>query len=159
MPNYRWSLTAPRPKPGYPKQLKDLGDHLKARRRDLGLTQKEVAARLAVDADTIRNWEVGRSAPAVRHYPALLTFLAFDFRPEQASLAQKIRHERMRRGWSARKLASISGIDEATVRRLERGVGRITKRVVHAICDALGRLRAYAGEAEFVPRAPAAESE
>jgi len=40
LPNYRWSLTARRLKPGYPKSIKSLGDHLKVQRLDLDLTQK-----------------------------------------------------------------------------------------------------------------------
>ena len=51
-------LTARKPSPAaYPKEMKTLGDHLRKRRLDLGLLQREVADRLGVTKDTIHNWE------------------------------------------------------------------------------------------------------
>jgi transcriptional regulator with XRE-family HTH domain len=122
LPNYRWSLKAARPKPGYPKEIKSLGDHLKVRRLDLSLTQKQVAARMAVDPDSIRNWEAGRTSIEVRNYPALIAFLGHNPLPDAATCGQMIRRERMTRGWSRRQLALAAGVDEATVRRIEEDV-------------------------------------
>jgi len=53
------TVRAPVPKPGYPKQRTTLGERLRARRIDLGLTQKEAARRLAVHPASIRSWEDG----------------------------------------------------------------------------------------------------
>lgn len=36
---------------------------IKTRRRELGLTQADLAARLDVDKQSVSNWECGRSAP------------------------------------------------------------------------------------------------
>jgi transcriptional regulator with XRE-family HTH domain len=119
LPNYRWSLTAHRPKPGYPKQINSLGDHLKVRRLDLGLTQKAVAAELAVDPDSVRNWEVGRTSIDVRNYPALIAFLGYNPLPIGNTPGEAIRRERMTRGWSRKGLAAVAGVDEATVSRVE----------------------------------------
>lgn len=126
-----------RPKPGYPKTLKTFGDHWKVRRLDLGLTQKEVAARLAINADSVRNWETGSTAIEVRYYPALITFLSYNPLPSARTPRDAIRRERMTRGWSRKRLAREAGVDEATIRRLELDKGRIAARVQQQMCEAL----------------------
>jgi DNA-binding XRE family transcriptional regulator len=55
-----------------------LGEHLRKRRIDLGLTQKEAAQRIGADQWTVINWEQGRTKPAVRFVPRILAFLGFD---------------------------------------------------------------------------------
>lgn len=139
LPNYRWSLNATRPKPGYPKTLKSLGDHLKVRRLDLGLTQKEAAVRLAVDPDTVRDWEIGRSSIEVRSYPAVIEFLGYNPLPKAMTPGESIRHERMTRGWSRRKLALVARVDEATVRRLEENRRSMARKSIAAVLDTLGK--------------------
>ena len=47
----------------YPKQLKTLGDHIRAKRLDLGLFQKDIAGIIGVTTDTITNWEKNRNQP------------------------------------------------------------------------------------------------
>jgi transcriptional regulator with XRE-family HTH domain len=86
---------------------------------DTGLTQKEAAVRLAVDADSVRNWEAGRTSIEVRYYPALIEFLGYNPLPQPMTPGESIRRERMTRGWSRRKLACVAGVDEATVSRIE----------------------------------------
>ncbi len=65
----------PAQKPHYPKQIKHLGDQLRAKRLDLGLLQKEVAEIIGVTALTVVNWELGHTEPAGRHRPGLSRFL------------------------------------------------------------------------------------
>ncbi len=47
-----------------------MGDHLKRRRYELGLHQKDVAEQLRVNEFTVCGWENNKKAPAVR-YPQL----------------------------------------------------------------------------------------
>src|SRR5215467_7944704 len=47
----------------YPKNLKTLGDHIRKKRLELGLLQKEVASRMGVDAESIYRWETNRASP------------------------------------------------------------------------------------------------
>ncbi|MBI2073639.1 MAG: helix-turn-helix transcriptional regulator [Gemmatimonadetes bacterium] len=65
------------PPPGYPRELRTLGDHLRKRRLDLGLRQDDVARKLGVSLDTIRNWEVGRAAPAQWQWAGIIRFLGY----------------------------------------------------------------------------------
>jgi DNA-binding XRE family transcriptional regulator len=48
---------------GYPKKLNTVGDHIKAKRLDKGLYQKELAKMLGIGTDTLINWELGRNEP------------------------------------------------------------------------------------------------
>ena len=52
----RLTLNAPRTK-GYPEKPQTLGEHLKKRRRELGLLQREAAERMGISTDTYANWE------------------------------------------------------------------------------------------------------
>jgi DNA-binding XRE family transcriptional regulator len=68
------SLTLSARKPAsaaYPKELKSLGDHIRKRRLDLGLLQKDVAQRLSVSEASIWNWETHRSNPQTYLIPGL----------------------------------------------------------------------------------------
>ena len=67
--------------PAYPRELKTLGDHLRKRRLDLGLLQKQVADRLEVNAMTICNWETNRTSPQLRFVPRILSFLGYNPNP------------------------------------------------------------------------------
>jgi len=71
-------LVAQAPKPGYPKQIRHLGDQLRAKSIDLGMVQKEVAELIGVTTLTVTNWELGRTKPGVRCLPELLRFLGHD---------------------------------------------------------------------------------
>ena len=61
-----------------PKELRTLGDHLRKRRLELGLYQKEVAARLGVNEATVGNWEACSCAPSKRMRIRILGFLGYD---------------------------------------------------------------------------------
>ncbi len=133
-----WRLTAPTPKPHYPKQLKHLGDHIRARRIDLGLLQWELAAQIGVTKEAIHNWERHHAEPEVRHYSAVFGFLGYNPLPEPKTLGQTVRKERMSRGWSVARLAKEAGVDPTTVTRMERGVRGMARRPAASIVGVLG---------------------
>jgi transcriptional regulator with XRE-family HTH domain len=62
----------------YPQELRTIGDHLRKRRLDLGIRQKDVAKKLGVDETTVNNWERGRTNPTRRGMIRLLHFLGYD---------------------------------------------------------------------------------
>jgi magnesium chelatase family protein len=53
----------------------DLASKLLRKRRDLGLLQREAAARIGVAADTYLNWEKGRRGPPVGYSEPVAAFL------------------------------------------------------------------------------------
>jgi len=65
----------------YPQVLTTIGDHLRKRRLDLGLLQREVAERLGVDKTTITNWELNRTTPALRFLPPIIALASIPALP------------------------------------------------------------------------------
>jgi transcriptional regulator with XRE-family HTH domain len=118
----------PIPKP-YPRQLKTLGDHLRKKRLDLKLLQKEVALILGVDETTIDNWENNHSSPRLRHIPGIIKFLGYvPFDTNTKSLGEKIVRFRRLLGITQKELAKTLGVDPSTLGRWEKGRGQPMKR-------------------------------
>jgi transcriptional regulator with XRE-family HTH domain len=115
LPFSGWVLRASKPPPkGYPKSPKSLEEHLKRRRFDLGLRQKDLAALLGVCIHTVRNWETGRSSADLRSIPAAVQFLGGDPRPA-GSFPLRLRLARERLGLSQRALAARLGVNPKTL--------------------------------------------
>ena len=122
MPFCHFVINSPRPKCGdYPKRLNSLGDHLRARRIDLGLFQAQVAKQIAVHELTITNWEGNESEPAVRYIPAIIGFLGYNPFSAGESLADRLALHRRAQGLSQREMATRLGVDCGTVRGWESG--------------------------------------
>ena len=78
LPFCRARLAAPRPSdPAYPVELRTIGDHIRARRLGRGLLQRQAAEEIGVVVESIRNWELGWRAPAIRHLPGIIRFLGY----------------------------------------------------------------------------------
>lgn len=117
------TLKTPKPRnPAYPEHLKTLGDHIRQRRLDLGIHQKDVAALVNASISTVTNWEKNRRGPALRFIPKIIQFLGCDpFSPKVTKIAERIKNYRRSRGVSLRVLAKELGIDPGTLARWERG--------------------------------------
>ena len=103
----------------YPHEPRTLGEHLKKRRHELELRQKDVAARLWVNEWTIVNWEKDKTQPSVRYLPRIIDFLGYDPYPAPQSLADELVAQRRRLGLSRKRLARKLTIDEGTLTRWE----------------------------------------
>jgi transcriptional regulator with XRE-family HTH domain len=113
-------LRAKKPKSeAYPTELITYGDHVRARRLDLGLLQGQVATELGVDEATVYNWENNRVAPTVRLIPQIIRFLGYCPYTPALPLAGKIRMWRQSLGYSQESMAEALQIDEGTWRRWE----------------------------------------
>ena len=76
MPFCQITLKGKRPlAKAYPKILKTLGDHLRKKRLDLKLLQKDVARIIGVTESTIWNWEHGTD-PEKRYMKRINGFLS-----------------------------------------------------------------------------------
>jgi transcriptional regulator with XRE-family HTH domain len=110
-----------------------IGDHVRARRLDLGLTQEQLAKQLEVTESTVNNWERGRSSPDVRAFPRVLSWLGYDPRPEGSSLPERVAATRRGRGLSQREFAAMLGTDQSSVARWETGRARPSRRYAEAL--------------------------
>jgi len=70
------TLTAQKPSIfAFPKSINTIGDHLRRRRLDLGLLQRDVAEIIGVTEVTISNWENNRNKPPSRFLKKITDFL------------------------------------------------------------------------------------
>ena len=57
------------------KELKRLGDHIRKRKLELGLFQREVAQRIRVTQGTVYRWEGNETTPPIRSLPGIIAVL------------------------------------------------------------------------------------
>ena len=99
-----------------------LGEHLKKRRFELGLLQKQASEYLGAGDWTLINWEKNRTTPPIRFWPKIIDFLGYDpYRPPRSS-GERIKAIRRNLGLSVKRLASLINVDESTVTRWERNL-------------------------------------
>jgi len=73
------TLKAPKPLPlAYPESPKTVGDHIRKKRMDLKLFQRDIAKIIGVDECTIHNWEMSHSLPQERLIPKIIEFVGYD---------------------------------------------------------------------------------
>lgn len=122
---------------GYPAEPKTLGEHIRRRRLDQGLTQRILAERWCVRSETIAAWELGRTGPGIRQMAKIVRFLGFDPEPSGSSSGERLKAARRRAGLTQVELAGRLGVDEGTVVDLEAGRRRPGRRVREAVADFL----------------------
>ena len=119
----------------YPVHPVSLGDHLRKRRMDLGLSQADVATRLGATENTVCNWENNRSSPSLRFVPRIIDFLGYvpDDGTGGSSLSGRIIAFRRPHGLSQRALAEQLGVDPSTVASWERGEHRPSRSLAERL--------------------------
>ena len=134
------------PKPtNLPKILKTWGDHIKKRRLEVGLFQKEVARAIDVNECTVTQWELNRTIPQLRFIPRIVEFLKYvPLMGGGQTVGERIVKDRRMRGLSQRAFAEQLGVDPTTLSRIERGIGVISKATIRKI----GRLLNEGAEEE-----------
>jgi DNA-binding XRE family transcriptional regulator len=81
-------------KKNYSEQPQTLGEHIKKRRRELGLLQREAAERMGVSAETVANWESGKTKPVATQLQPVVGFLGYDSMPKPETLADRLEAKR-----------------------------------------------------------------
>ncbi len=110
LPFYHLTISASHPqKPGYPTALVTIGDHIRKRRLDLGLFQRQVAAQIGVDEAEIR------------YLPNIISFLGYNPWPKPEGFPDRLVLTRSIRGMSRVFFARLLGIDPSTLARWESG--------------------------------------
>jgi len=89
-----------------PANPQTLGDHIKRKRLQLRLLQKEVAEKIGVSEDSITGWENGRSVPQIHLYPAIIVLLGYyPFEKDITTVSGQIEFVRFNNGWSYERRA------------------------------------------------------
>lgn len=101
--------------------LKTIGDHIRKRRLDLGLLQKQVACQIGVDQATICNWEGNATTPVCRYYQPIIQFLGYNPFPAAQTLGEQLVQHRKALGLVQTQFAKRLGVDPSTLGNWERG--------------------------------------
>ena len=126
----------------YPAELKTYGDHLRARRLELGLLQRQVGDEIAVDECSIYNWENNRAVPAVRVIPKIIQFLSYCPYTPGLPISGQLTLWRHSLGLSQEEIAKRIGVDHTTLRRWETGRRQPAPKYV-------GRIKAFIDSIEI----------
>jgi transcriptional regulator with XRE-family HTH domain len=102
-----------------------LGEHLKKRRRELSLLQREAAERMGIGTDTYANWEKGKTEPVAAQFRPVLEFLGYDPTLAPKTLAEKVQRKRRAIGATFSQVAQHLGWDTGTLTRYLNGTWRI----------------------------------
>lgn len=102
-----------------------LGQHLKKRRKELGLLQREVAKQMGIAVETLINWEKGRTAPVPAQFKPVVGFLGDDPSPSPSTLAERVQARRRALGITFDQLAQHLGWDVGTLTRYLNGTWRM----------------------------------
>ena len=113
-----------------------MGEYIRKRRMDLGLTQLGAAQRVGALKDTLRYWEKGYE-PSARYWPGILRFLGYDPYPAPRSLGENLVAKRRQLGLSRKRMAARLGVDEGTMKRWERGMARPTGKRIETVNEFL----------------------
>ena len=83
-----------------------LGDHLRRRRLELGLYQKDVAIQIGVTTSTIWNWENGWSSIALGYMPKIINFLGYNPLPHPKGLMERLAWYKQVKGLTLEQLGT-----------------------------------------------------
>jgi len=119
-------------KAGYPAFPKTIGEHIRKRRMDLGLFQKDVAEIVDTSIDCITFWENGRSQPQIHYYPKIISLLGYYPFEESDSFIGRIIKFRHMNGLTYKQAGKLLGVDGSMVVSWEAG-----KTVPSAILDCI----------------------
>jgi transcriptional regulator with XRE-family HTH domain len=107
---------------------------------DRGLTQRILAQRLGCCPETVAAWERDESEPLARRWPAIEATLGGGFIPERDGLAGRVRAARLRLGLTQEQVATRAGLDPRTIRNVETGRYRPSRRTAVRLTGLLGWL-------------------
>ena len=82
-----------------------LGEHLKKRRRELGLLQREAAEQMNIWTETYGNWENEKSEPVAAQFQPVVEFLGYDPTPAARTVAERLQAKRRELGVTFSQIA------------------------------------------------------
>jgi transcriptional regulator with XRE-family HTH domain len=107
---------------------------------DLGLTQQTLAKKLGCWYQSVARWERDLSEPLAARWPAIEGILGVGLVPERDGLPGRIRAARLRLGLTQEQVAARAGLDPRTVRNVETGRHRPSRRTAERLAGVLGSL-------------------
>ena len=110
--------------PKYPKQIQQLGDHIRAKRLDNNLFQKDVAKIIGTSEESINHWEMNTTEPEIKFYPKIMEFLGYCPIHYAQNVGEILKLHRTHRGLTLEEFAKILQVDPGAFSQWET-TGRI----------------------------------
>ena len=122
MPFCHFTLKAKKPLSiQYPTSFETIGDHIRKRRLDLGLLQREVALLLRSAECSVYLWETNRTSPTLPFLPRIIEFLGYcPFDPGWTP-GERLTWIRRYFGLSQEAMARRLKVDPGTLAKWESG--------------------------------------
>jgi DNA-binding XRE family transcriptional regulator len=129
LPIYHITLKASKPSKII-QNPQSLGEHIRKKRMELNLFQKDVAKIIGVEETSIYNWENNQSKPRSRYMSKIIKFLGYilDIYP-QKTVGEKLTYYRNVNGLSQKQMAMELGIDQSTLRMWEKNICLPNKKI------------------------------
>lgn len=112
----------------YPKEIRTLGDHIRKKRIDLGLLQRDIARMLGVSKAVVWQWETNYTSVQTYLIPRVVEFLGYTPWGAPMNFGQWFQMVRRTLGLSRKRLGRYQHIDESTLWRLESGKSEPTRQ-------------------------------
>lgn len=97
-----------------------LGEKLRNRRLELGLSQGQVAKILETDLQYVYAWENNHNKPIISKLPKIIKFLGyFPFDFDTMSFGGKLKKYRYIHGLSQRQVSKLLNVDSSVIRHFE----------------------------------------
>ena len=120
--------------------LGTVGDHIRKKRMDMDLYQREVAEIISAPEATGQMWECYGYEPRMRYWPGVISFLGYEPYSPPRTMSEKVEVIRRRFGLTSRELAQRIQADPGAITRWETG-GAIRKerhrRAIAELCETL----------------------
>lgn len=106
----------------YPENPVSIGDHIRKKRIELKLHQKDVAKICGVTEDSITNWEKNRSKPKIQFLPHIIKFLGYaPFEVDMTTYQGKLKAYRYKNGLTHAQIGKIFDFNASTIGAWENG--------------------------------------
>ena len=125
-------------KKDYSEEPKTLGEHLKKRRKELGLLQREAGERMGVSKETVANWEKDKTKPVPSQFKPVVAFLGYDPSTAPVTLKDRLAAKRRGLGVTFDQVANHLGWDGGTLTRYLDGTWSIPAARAAALDAFLG---------------------
>ncbi len=115
-----------------PKELITIGDHIKKKRLENNLFQKDVGKIIGTDNFTIVNWEKNgtKNIPA-KYYPKIMEFLNYcPLEKPPTTITEKIKLHRLHQELNQKQFAQLLEVDPTTVKFWESGERKPSEKMI-----------------------------
>lgn len=126
-----------------------VGLHIRKRRLELKLLQKDVATYIGVTEEAVTYWETGFAIPQIQYAPKVIAFLGYNpYHFETGTLGGQIWYYRLLHGLSHKKLGKLLGVDAATISTWEANKFKPNKENLETINVLLKEIPKTSSEAD-----------